>query len=138
MKKQNEITIFEEFRIKPSEEEKEEIEALKKEFKETPIKATGALLFLAALTPFTGEGTKFYKKTVPQLITVFKSSIRDAAINDVSQSIRKKNKKVYQYKKKELKKLITRQENRIRKKGRLGLVKKLIYLYLGVGFLPFA
>ena len=138
MKKQNEITIFEEFRIKPSEEEKEEIEALKKEFKETPIKATGALLFLAALTPFAGEGTKFYKKTVPQLITVFKSSIRDAAINDVSQSIRKKNKKVYQYKKKELKKLITRQENRIRKKGRLGLVKKLIYLYLGVGFLPFA
>jgi|TARA_B100001964_G_scaffold224557_1_gene271466 hypothetical protein len=138
MKKQNEIIIFEEFRIKPSEEEKEEIEALKKEFKETPIKATGALLFLAALTPFTGEGTKFYKKTVPQLITVFKSSIRDAAINDVSQSIRKKNKKVYQYKKKELKKLITRQENRIRKKGRLGLVKKLIYLYLGVGFLPFA
>jgi hypothetical protein len=138
MKKENEITIFEKFRIKPSEEEKEEIEALKKEFKETPIKATGALLFLAALTPFTGEGTKFYKKTVPQLITVFKSSIRDAAINDVSQSIRKKNKKVYQYKKKELKKLITRQENRIRKKGRLGLVKKLIYLYLGVGFLPFA
>ena len=138
MKKQNEIIIFEEFRIKPSEEEKEEIEALKKEFKETPIKATGALLFLAALTPFAGEGTKFYKKTVPQLITVFKSSIRDAAINDVSQSIRKKNKKVYQYKKKELKKLITRQENRIRKKGRLGLVKKLIYLYLGVGFLPFA
>ena len=138
MKKENEITIFEKFRIKPSEEEKEEIEALKKEFKETPIKATGALLFLAALTPFTGEGTKFYKKTVPQLITVFKSSIRDAAINDVSQSIRKKNKKVYQYKKKELKKLITRQENRIREKGRLGLVKKLIYLYLGVGFLPFA
>ena len=138
MKKENEITIFEKFRIKPSEEEKEEIEALKKEFKETPIKATGALLFLAALTPFAGEGTKFYKKTVPQLITVFKSSIRDAAINDVSQSIRKKNKKVYQYKKKELKKLITRQENRIRKKGRLGLVKKLIYLYLGVGFLPFA
>ena len=138
MKKQNEIIIFEEFRIKPSEEEKEEIEALKKEFKETPIKATGALLFLAALTPFTGEGTKFYKKTVPQLIAVFKSSIRDAAINDVSQSIRKKNKKVYQYKKKELKKLITRQENRIRKKGRLGLVKKLIYLYLCVGFLPFA
>ncbi len=113
MKKQNEIIIFEEFRIKPSEEEKEEIEALKKEFKETPIKATGALLFLAALTPFTGEGTKFYKKTVPQLITVFKSSIRDAAINDVSQSIRKKNKKVYQYKKGELKKLIMRQENRI-------------------------
>ena len=138
MKKENEITIFEKFRIKPSEEEKEEIEALKKEFKETPIKATGALLFLAALTPFTGEGTKFYKKTVPQLITVFKSSIRDAAINDVSQSIRKKNKKVYQYKKKELKKLITRQENRIREKGRLGLVKKLIYLYLGIGFLPFA
>ncbi len=138
MKKQNEITIFEEFRIKPSEEEKEEIEALKKEFKETPVKATGFLLLLAVLTPFTGEGTKFYKKTAPQLITVFKSSIRDSAINDVSQSIRKKNKKAYQYKKKELKKLITRQENRIRKKGRLGLVKKLIYLYLGVGFLPFA
>ncbi len=137
MKKQNEIIIFEEFRIKPSEEEKEEIEALKKEFKETPIKATGALLFLAALTPFTGEGTKFYKKTVPQLITVFKSSIRDAAINDVSQSIRKKNKKVYQYKKGELKKLIMRQENRIKEKGRLSLIKKLIVLYLGVGFLPF-
>jgi len=137
MKKQNEIIIFEEFRIKPSEEEKEEIEALKKEFKETPIKATGALLFLAALTPFTGEGTKFYKKTVPQLITVFKSSIRDSAINDVSQSIRKKNKKAYQYKKKELKKLIMRQENRIKEKGRLSLIKKLIVLYLGVGFLPF-
>ena len=57
MKKQNEVVIFEKFRIKPSQKEKKEIDALKMEFKETPIKTTGAMLFLAVATPFVGEGT---------------------------------------------------------------------------------
>ena len=94
MRKQNELVIFEKFRIKPSQKEKMEINALKMEFRETPIKTTVAMLFLAVATPFAGEGTKFYKETASQLVTIFKSSIRDAAISDVGQSIRKKIKKL--------------------------------------------
>ena len=137
MKKQNEVVIFEKFRIKPSQKEKMEIDALKMEFKETPFKTTGAMLFLAVATPFAGEGTKFYKETASQLVTIFKSSIRDAAISDVGQSIRKKNKKAYQFNEEELKKLILKQESRIKKKGRIGLMKKIIVIHLGLGFLPF-
>ena len=116
MRKQNEVVIFEKFRIKPSQKEKMEIDALKMEFRETPIRTTVAMLFLAVATPFAGEGTKFYKETASQLVTIFKSSIRDAAISDVGQSIRKKNKKAYQYNEDELKQLILKQESRIKKK----------------------
>ena len=137
MKKQNELVIFEKFRLKLSQKEKKEIDALKMEFKGAPIQTTGAMLFLAAATPFTGEGTKFYKETASQIVTIFKSSIRDAAISDVSQRIRKKNKKAYQYNEEELKKLILKQESRIKKKGRIGLMKKIIVIHLGLGFLPF-
>ena len=136
MIKQNELVIFEKFRIKPSQKEKKEIDALKMEFKETPIKTTGAMLFLAVATPFAGEGSKFYKETTSQLVTIFKSSIRDAAISDVGQSIRKKNKKAYQYNEEELKKLILKQESRIKKKGRRGIMRKLVAV-LGLGYLPF-
>ena len=128
--KKNELEIFEEFRIPPTEFEMRELPAIKKYFKKHPIPAT--LIGAFALPEY------FLFRGGEHLYNKFKSSIRGAAINQVSHNIRKKNKKVYQYKKRELKKLITRQENRIRKKGRLGLVKKLIYLYLGVGFLPFA
>ena len=136
MKKQNEVVIFEKFRIKPSQKEKKEIDALKMEFRETPIKTTVAMLFLAVATPFAGEGSKFYKETASQLVTIFKSSIRDAAISDVGQSIRKKNKKAYQYNEEELKKLILKQESRIKKKGRRGIMRKLVAV-LGLGYLPF-
>ena len=136
MRKQNELVIFEKFRIKPSQKEKMEIDALKMEFRETPIKTTFAMLFLAVATPFAGEGSKFYKKTASQLVTIFKSSIRDAAISDVGQSIRKKNKKAYQYNEEELKKLILKQESRIKKKGRRGIMRKLVAV-LGLGYLPF-
>ena len=136
MKKQNEVVIFEKFRIKPSQKEKMEIDALKMEFRETPIKTTVAMLFLAVATPFAGEGSKFYKETASQLVTIFKSSIRDAAISDVGQSIRKKNKKAYQYNEEELKKLILKQESRIKKKGRRGIMRKLVAV-LGLGYLPF-
>ena len=136
MRKQNELVIFEKFRIKPSQKEKMEINALKMEFRETPIKTTVAMLFLAVATPFAGEGSKFYKETASQLVTIFKSSIRDAAISDVGQSIRKKNKKAYEYNEEELKKLILKQESRIKKKGRRGIMRKLIAV-LGLGYLPF-
>ena len=136
MIKQNELVIFEKFRIKPSQKEKMEIDALKMEFRETPIKTTVAMLFLAVATPFAGEGSKFYKETASQLVTIFKSSIRDAAISDVGQSIRKKNKKAYQYNEEELKKLILKQESRIKKKGRRGIMRKLVAV-LGLGYLPF-
>ena len=136
MKKQNEMVIFEKFRIKPTHKEKMEIDALKMEFRETPIKTTVAMLFLAVATPFAGEGSKFYKETASQLVTIFKSSIRDAAISDVGQSIRKKNKKAYQYNEEELKKLILKQESRIKKKGRRGIMRKLVAV-LGLGYLPF-
>ena len=136
MRKQNEVVIFEKFRIKPSQKEKMEIDALKMEFRETPIKTTVAMLFLAVATPFAGEGSKFYKETASQLVTIFRSSIRDAAISDVGQSIRKKNKKAYQYNEEELKKLILKQESRIKKKGRRGIMRKLVAV-LGLGYLPF-
>ncbi len=136
MRKQNELVIFEKFRIKPSQKEKMEINALKMEFRETPIKTTVAMLFLAVATPFAGEGSKFYKETASQLVTIFKSSIRDAAISDVGQSIRKKNKKAYEYNEEELKKLILKQESRIKKKGRRGIMRKLVAV-LGLGYLPF-
>ena len=136
--KKNELAIYEEFRIVPSPEEKEGIESLKKDFKESKLKTTVGLIGLSILTPLAGEGKKFYSETSRNIAGVFKSSIRDAAINQVSHNIRKMNKKAYQYKKKVLRRKILKEENRIKKKGRLSLIKKLVLLYLGVGFLPFA
>ena len=51
--------------------------------------------------------------------------------------LEKKNKKAYQYNEDELKQLILKQESRIKKKGRIGLMKKIIVIHLGLGFLPF-
>ena len=44
MRKLNEVAIFEAFRIKISDTEKEEVENLKKQFKESPISTTGLLI----------------------------------------------------------------------------------------------
>ena len=141
MKKKNEVVIFDSYRIEPSENEKIEIERLKKQFKESPITTAGLVFLEALVAPFVAEKDEstfdFYKKTYSNLIVVFKSSIRDAAISDVSQRIREKNKKAFEYTYEELEELVLKQESRIKKKGRLGLLKKLIYVHLGVGFLPF-
>tara|TARA_B100000686_G_scaffold91754_1_gene98315 strand:+ start:47 stop:472 length:426 start_codon:yes stop_codon:yes gene_type:complete len=140
MKKLNEVAIFESFRIHPSENEKIEVERLKKQFKDSPISTTGGMILESIVAPFVSRADQtvdFYKKTYSNITTVFKSSIRDAAISDVSQRIKKKNKKAYEFKKKDLEEMILKQESRIKKKGRLALIKKLILIHLGIGILPF-
>ena len=139
MKKQNEIAIFETYRIKISNNEKDEVEKLKKQFKESPISTTGLLIIDSICAPFVSrpdETVDYYKNRYSNLSSVFKSSIRDAAISDVTQKIRKKNKKAYEYEKDELEKLILKEEKRIKKKGRLWLFKRLAIVW-GIGFLPF-
>ena len=139
MKKQNEIAIFETYRIKISNNEKDEVEKLKKQFKESPISTTGLLIIDSICAPFVSkpdETVDYYKNRYSNLSSVFKSSIRDAAISDVTQKIRKKNKKAYEYEKDELEKLIVKEEKRIKKKGRLWLFKRLAIVW-GIGFLPF-
>ena len=139
MRKQNEIAIFETYRIKISNNEKDEVEKLKKQFKESPISTTGLLIIDSICAPFVSkpdETVDYYKNRYSNLSSVFKSSIRDAAISDVTQKIRKKNKKAYEYKKDELEKLILKEEKRIKKKGRLWLFKRLAIVW-GIGFLPF-
>mgnify|MGYP006110349425 FL=1 len=135
--KKNELEIFEKFRIVPKKEERERIEAITKGYKDGKIKGTAYLIGLAIVTPFTGEGKKFYTKTPGDLITVFKSSIRDVAISQVSFNIRKKNKKANQYNNKNLEQQILQEESRIKKKGRLRLLKTVILAQLGIGVLPF-
>ena len=139
MRKQNEIAIFETYRIKISNNEKDEVEKLKKQFKESPISTTGLLIIDSICAPFVSrpdETVDYYKNRYSNLSSVFKSSIRDAAISDVTQKIRKKNKKAYEYEKDELEKLILKEEKRIKKKGRLWLFKRLAIVW-GIGFLPF-
>ncbi len=139
MRKQNEIAIFETYRIKISKDEKSEVEMLKKQFKESPISTTGLLILDSICAPFVSkpnETVDYFKNRYLNLSSVFKSSIRDAAISDVTQKIRKKNKKAYEYKKDELENLILKEENRIKKKGRLWLIKRLAIVW-GIGFLPF-
>ena len=139
MRKQNEIAIFETYRIKISNNEKDEVEKLKKQFKESPISTTGLLIIDSICAPFVSrpdETVDYYKNRYSNLSSVFKSSIRDAAISDVTQKIRKKNKKAYEYEKDELEKLIWKKEKRIKKKGRLWLFKRLAIVW-GIGFLPF-
>ena len=139
MRKQNEIAIFETYRIKISKNEKSEVEMLKKQFKESPISTTGLLIIDSICAPFVSkpnETVDYFKNRYLNLSSVFKSSIRDAAISDVTQKIRKKNKKAYEYKKDELENLILKEEKRIKKKGRLWLIKRLAIVW-GIGFLPF-
>jgi len=139
MRKQNEIAIFETYRIKISKDEKSEVEMLKKQFKESPISTTGLLIIDSICAPFVSkpnETVDYFKNRYSNLSSVFKSSIRDAAISDVTQKIRKKNKKAYEYEKDELEKLILKEEKRIKKKGRLWLFKRLAIVW-GIGFLPF-
>ena len=139
MRKQNEIAIFETYRIKISKDEKSEVEMLKKQFKETPISTTGLLIIDSICAPFVSkpnETVDYFKNRYSNLSSVFKSSIRDAAISDVTQKIRKKNKKAYEYKKDELENLILKEEKRIKQKGRLWLIKRLAIVW-GIGFLPF-
>ena len=139
MRKQNEIAIFETYRIKISKDEKSEVEMLKKQFKESPISTTGLLILDSICAPFVSkpnETVDYFKNRYSNLSSVFKSSIRDAAISDVTQKIRKKNKKAYEYKKDELENLILKEEKRIKKKGRLWLIKRLAIVW-GIGFLPF-
>ena len=139
MRKQNEIAIFETYRIKISKDEKSEVEMLKKQFKESPISTTGLLILDSICAPFVSkpnETVDYFKNRYLNLSSVFKSSIRDAAISDVTQKIRKKNKKAYEYKKDELENLILKEEKRIKKKGRLWLIKILAIVW-GIGFLPF-
>tara|TARA_A100001015_G_C14424946_1_gene494356 strand:+ start:163 stop:456 length:294 start_codon:yes stop_codon:yes gene_type:complete len=96
MRKLNEVAIFEAFRIKISDTEKEEVESLKKEFKDSPISTTGLLIIDSICAPFVSkpnETVDYFKKRYSNLSSVFKSSIRDAAISDVRQKIRKRNKK---------------------------------------------
>ena len=135
--KKNELEIFEEFRIAPKKEERKRIEAITKGYKDGKIKGTAYLIALAIVTPFTGEGKKFYTKTPGDLITIFKSSIRDVAISQVSFNIRKKNKKANQYNNKNLKQQILQEESGIKKRGRLRLLKTVILAQLGIGVLPF-
>ncbi len=139
MRKQNEIAIFETYRIKISKDEKNEVEILKKQFKESPISTTGLLIIDSICAPFVSkpdETVDYFKNRYSNLSSVFKSSIRDAAISDVTQKIRKKNKKAYEYKKDELENLILKEEKRIKKRGRLWLIKRLAIVW-GIGFLPF-
>lgn len=139
MRKLNEVAIFESFRIIISNNEKEEVENLKRQFKESPISTTGLLIIDSIVAPFVSkpnETVDYFKKRYSNLSTVFKSSIRDMAISDVQQKIKKKNKKAYEYKKNELEKLILKEEKRIKKKGSLWLIKRLAIVW-GIGYFPF-
>ena len=135
-KKINELSVFEEFRFELKKEERERVESLKKDFKKQPFSTSGYLLIGAIVSPFAGEGKKFYSQTSGDITTVFKSSIRDSAINQVSQDIRKKNKRAFDYKKEELETLILKEESRIKKKGRLRILKAVVLAHLGIGVLP--
>ena len=135
-KKVNELLVFEEFRLELKKEEKERVESLKKDFKDHPFSTSGFLVIGAIVSPFAGEGKKFYSQTSGDITTVFKSSIRDSAINQVSQNIRKKNKRAFDYKKEELEKLILKEESRLKQKGRLKILRAVVYTQLGIGFLP--
>ena len=132
MKKLNEVAIFESFRIKISDSEKEEVEHLKKQFKESPISTTGLVILDSICAPFVSkpsETVDYFSKRYSNLYDVFKSSIRDAAISDVRQKIREKNKKAYEYKREELEKLVLKEEKRIKKSGRIWVLKKIAIVW---------
>ena len=122
--KKNELEIFEEFRIPSTEFETRELPGIKKFFKKNPIPAT--LIGAFALPEY------FLFRGGEHLYNKFKSSIRGAAINQVSHNIRKKNKKAYQYSRDELEKMILKEESIIKKKGRLKLLKIIIATQIGI------
>lgn len=135
-KKINELSVFEEFRFELKKEERERVDSLKKDLKKQPFSTSGYLLIGAIVSPFAGEGKKFYSQTSGDLTTVFRSSIRDSAINQVSQNIREKNKRAFDYKKDELEKLILKEESKIKKRGRIRILKAVVMAHLGIGVLP--
>ena len=122
--KKNELEIFEEFRIPPTEFEVRELPAMKKYFKKHPIPASIIGVFVLPEYFLYKGGEHLYNK--------FESSIRDAAINQVSHNIRKKNKKAYQYSRDELEKMILKEESRIKKKGRLKLLRIIVAGQIGI------
>ena len=77
----------------------------------------------------------YYKRTYSNIATVFKSSIRDAALSDVSQIWKKKKKKTYEIKKTDLEKMILKEEKRIKEKREASLIKKILFIHLGIPFL---
>ena len=135
-KKINELSVFEEFRFELKKEERERVDSLKKDLKKQPFSTSGYLLIGAIVSPFAGEGKKFYSQTSGDLTTVFRSSIRDSAINQVSQNIREKNKRAFDYKKEDLEKLILKEESKIKKRGRIRILKAVVMAHLGIGVLP--
>ena len=122
--KKNELEIFEEFRIPPTEFEVRELLAIEKYFNKHPISASILGNFILPEYFLFKGGEHLYNK--------FKSSIRDAAINQVSHNIRNKNKKAYQYSKDELEKMILKEESRIKKKGRLKLLRIIVAGQIGI------
>ena len=63
-KKINELSVFEEFRFELKKEERERVDSLKKDLKKQPFSTSGYLLIGAIVSPFAGEGKKFYSQTL--------------------------------------------------------------------------
>ena len=136
-KNKNELEILDEFRIEPSKEEKIAIAALKKNFKTNPVVSVASYLISGIISPFIGEGKKFLKDSFNNFSHIYRASIRDYAISEAHHEIRKKNKKLYEIDKKDLEKLILKKEKKIKEKKEGGVIKKVIFLALGISFLPF-
>ena len=47
-----------------------------------------------------------------------------------------KNKRAFDYKKEELEKLILKEESKIKKRGRIRILKAVVMAHLGIGVLP--
>lgn len=133
----NEIEILEEFKIQPSKEEEQAISDLKKEFKKNPIMTTATYLFSGILSTLKGDGKKFLNNSFNNFSHIYKSSIRNYAISEVRHEIRKKNKKLYDFDTKELEKIILKTEKKIKEKKEDTIIKKVLFLALGISFLPF-
>lgn len=137
MKRPNELVILEQFKIKPSEEEKKNLEDIKRAFKKNPIWAGGVFLFTTFLSPFSKDAKDLCLDTFKNFKTLYKSSIRDYAISTVAGKLRKKNVKVFEVEAKELEKLILKEEQEITDKRNNGLIRKVIFIALGINILPF-
>lgn len=137
MKRPNELVILEQFKIKPSEEEKKNLEDIKRAFKKNPIWAGGVFLFTTLLSPFSKNAKDLCLDTFKNFKTLYKSSIRDYAISTVAGKLRKKNVKVFEVEAKELEKLILKEEQEITDKRNNGLIRKVIFIALGINILPF-
>ena len=137
MKHPNELVILEQFKIKPSKEEKQNLEDIKQALKKNPIWTGGVFLFAVLLSPFSKDAQDLCLDTFDNFKTIYKSSIRDYAISTVSANLRKKNVKVYEVETKKLEKLILKEEQNITDKRNNGLIRKVIFLALGINILPF-